>query len=107
MCRPLWPRLPAQTSLAELAGRVIPGVDRLPQEVVLPIAPELGHLGIGEDDAIHQLVAGPPDAAGADILHHASHVVELQGAAGAVRNLDSAQRLHEPWCILCVPAGAL
>src|SRR6266508_206828 len=92
---------------AILAGREVAVVDRLLQELLRLVLPELRHGRVRVDDRVPELPVLLLDLADVDVLDRVAVRVELDGAAGRVRDLDVAQRLEELLPVLDVAADGL
>src|SRR5207249_1549058 len=84
--------------------RIVPRVDRLSQEPLLVVGPELADFRIGLDRRVDELVAlplGPPDVEGPD---HVTEVIERERPSGRVDQRDAAQRPVERLAVVRLAA---
>src|SRR5260221_4090097 len=94
--------------LLEILGRrVVARIDRVLEEFVLLVGPELADVGIGLD---HRVDVSPVlllDLAEVDVADHVAELVEPHRAAQGVRNLRLPERLHEGFFVLGLAADRL
>src|SRR5262245_10677600 len=88
-------RTPRLLLLEILRRRGVARVDRVLQEVVHVVGPELADVRIGLDHRVDQLAALLLDLADVDVADGVAVLVEAQGAAQRVRHLGVVQRLVE------------
>src|SRR5512147_1218649 len=67
-----------------LEGRIVPRVDRLSEEPLLVVGPELTHVRVGLDGGVHQLVALALAAPDVDVADHVTEVVEVKRSTRSV-----------------------
>src|SRR5882672_11499853 len=70
------PLLSRCLGLEVLRGRPVARVDRVLQEVRLLVGPELAHVRVGLDDAVHQATVLALDLADVDVTDDVAQVVE-------------------------------
>src|ERR1700704_3223721 len=91
---------PSVALIAEFAGREVPIVHRLLEELVLAELPELADVRIGLDDSVPELLLVVAehllllDLLDVDVLHRVAHLVDGDGTAQGVQ-LQRGELLHE------------
>src|SRR6516164_3741637 len=91
---------PTAALIAEFAGREVPAVDRLLEELVLAELPELADVRIGLDDGVPKLLLVVAehllllDLLDVDVLHRVAHLVDGDGTAQRIQ-LQRGDLLHE------------
>src|SRR5262245_37028212 len=98
------PTLTARRYLAVFAGRKVPVVDRLLQELFGVVLPELADRRIGVDHGVLKLASHLLDFSDVDILCRVTVGVHLDGAARGVLDFDFPQGSHERCAILDLSA---
>src|SRR5215471_20413306 len=90
-----------------LHRRIVARVDRLGEEPLLVVGPELAHILVGLDRRVDELVAlslAAPDVEGADDV---AQVVEVERTARRIGERDGAQRLDERIAVVGLAARLL
>src|SRR5215469_13176423 len=85
--------------------RIIARIDRLGEEPLFVIAPELTDVGIGPDDGIDQLFAFPLAAADEDVADDITEMVEMKSSARRVGQRNRPQRPDERLLVVGTAAG--
>src|SRR6185437_15394155 len=85
--------------------RVVPRIDRLGEEPLLVIGPELAHVGIGLDRELGQFAVLLHQAADVDIPHHITEMIEVERPARRVAQRHRAQRLDQCFLVVRLAAG--
>src|SRR5260370_25281177 len=78
-----------------LGRRPVARIDRVLEELLGLVGPELAHVRIGVDDAIHQPAVLALDLAQVHVAHDVAVPVELHGPA-AGSDFEASHRLHQP-----------
>src|SRR6267378_5873542 len=84
-----------------LGGRPIARIHRILQELLRLVGPELAHVRVGMDDAVHEAPVLTFDLADVNAADHVSVFVECNRPPGGF-DLDAAHRLHESRLVLDV-----
>src|SRR3954471_14291978 len=88
-------------SLLEILGRrVVARINRVLEELVLLVGPELADVGIGLDHGVDVLAVLLLDLADIDVADDVAELVEPHRAAQGVRHFRLPQRLHEGLLVL-------
>src|SRR5882672_10782249 len=87
--------------LQVLGGRPIARIHRVLQELFRLVGPELAHVRVGMDDAVHEAPVLAFDLADVNAADHVSVFVECNRPPGGL-DLDAAHRLHESRLVLDV-----
>src|SRR5258705_13292015 len=95
-------RLTRPALLAPPAGRPVPRVQGLLEEVFRLVGPELGHGRVGVDDGVLELAALPLYPANVDVLDGVAVGVELDRPARGVGDLGFPERGQEGRLLLYV-----
>src|SRR5262245_24650669 len=90
--------------VSALQRRVVTRVDRLRQEPLLVIGPELAHVRIGLDRRVDELVALALGAAYVEAADDVAEVIEMERPARRVGERYGAQRLDERILVVGLPA---
>src|SRR6266850_4251138 len=92
---------------AVLAGWEVPGIDRLLEELLRVVLPELAHVRVRVDDRVLQLAVHALDLADVDVLRRVAVGVHLHRAPRRVGDLHLAQGRHERGAVLHLAADGL
>src|SRR3954464_9349290 len=88
-------------SLLEILGRrVVARINRVLQELVLLVGPELADVGIGLDDSVDVAAVLLLDLADVDVADDIAELIEPHRAAQGVRHFRLPQCLHEGVLVL-------
>src|SRR5262249_7396739 len=79
--------------LKVLCGRVVACVDRVSQECLFVVGPELAHARIGLDDRVHQLAVLALAAADENVAHNVAVLIKFDWPARGVGDRDLMQGL--------------
>src|SRR5438093_13532354 len=82
------------------ARREIPRVDRLLQELLRAVLPELAHRRVGVDDGVLQLAPYPLHLPDVDVLSGIAVGIHLDRHAWRIHDLERAEGGHERHAIL-------
>src|SRR5712691_7224151 len=93
--------------LAVLAWGVVPRVERLPQELLRIVLPELAHGRVGDDHAVLELAAHALHLAHVDVLDGIPPAVDHDGAAREVLQLDLPEGGQERLAVLDLAVDGL
>src|SRR6266508_3835341 len=93
--------------LEVLRRRVVARIDRILQELVLLIGPELAHVGIGLDHRVDVTPVLLLDLADIDVADDVAEFVEPHRAAQGVRHLRLPERLYERVFVLGLAVDCL
>src|SRR6266446_1980051 len=95
----VWMTQNCSLGLQVLRRREVARVHRVLQELFRAVGPELAHVRIGVDHAVHQPAVLALDLADVDVADHVAVLVEPDLAARGVY-LEAAHRLHEGFLVL-------
>src|SRR2546422_990242 len=95
----VWMTQNCSLGLQVLRRRKVARVHRVLQELLRVIRPELAHVGIGVDHAVHQAPVLALHLADVDVADVVAVLVEPDLAARGV-HLEAAHRLHEGFLVL-------
>src|SRR5215831_8093452 len=85
--------------------RIIARIDRLGEEPLFVIGPELADVAIGLDDDVDQLVTFSLAAADEDVADDIAEMVEMESTARRVGQRDGPQRLDERFFVVGTATG--
>src|SRR5579864_3193277 len=103
----------SQTLIERIGGgsalerRIVPRVDRLGEEPLLVVGPELAHVRVRLDGGVDQLVALSLAAPDVDVADHVAEVVEVERAPRGVGERDAAQGPDQRVLVVGLAAGLL
>src|SRR6185312_5366539 len=87
--------------------RIVARIDRLRQELLLVVSPELAHVMVGLDGLVDVLSVGLLDTADVEVADDIAEVVELDRAARRVLEIDRTHRLDHRILVVGLAAGLL
>src|SRR6267378_6051423 len=90
-----------------LQRRVVARIDRLGQEPLFVIGPELAHVGIGLERGVDELVALPLAASDIEVADDVTEVVEVERPARGVGERHAAQRPDQRLLVVGLSARLL
>src|SRR5882672_12205749 len=95
----VWMTQNCSLGLQVFRRREVARVHRVLQELLRVVGPELAHVGIGVDHAVHQAPVLALNLADVDVADDVAVLVEPDLAARSV-HLEAAHRLHESLLVL-------
>src|SRR6185312_4942451 len=98
---------PATRRVSGFDRRKVARIDRLLQELLLVISPELTHVVIGLDSFVDELAVRLFEMADEDVANHIPQMIELDRAARRISQRDRFHGGHKGGLVIRLPAGLL
>src|SRR6187551_3496063 len=98
---------PAARLVSGFDRREVARIDRLLQEPLFVVSPELTHVVIGLDRLVDQLAVRLFEMANEDFADHVPQMVELDGTARRIGERDRLHRGHERRLVVRLAPGLL